>query len=283
MLFSMKQIFAFLITLFSVPTFAQITLEHTYDSSQHLSFTLAQVDSANSLYVMHNGGRKIEVYNIDHSFRKTIMIPEVPNQLQQTSIWYFTTKLFNLDDKIEFLVMANHTPDGKNNKFIRIFNEDGDTLLKLDSCRLSLLANENYTYQGIINSENGTKLLLTSTSGYLPLKHFVYSLPGKLPTSNTKLSVTDAPTIISSSSSSASAYPNPSNRKIKIAYSLPSGVTTGELVITNTSGREIKRYRVGNMFNDILIDKNELAAGAYFYKLITERGESEARKFVITH
>ncbi|HEY6170793.1 MAG TPA: T9SS type A sorting domain-containing protein, partial [Candidatus Kapabacteria bacterium] len=111
----------------------------------------------------------------------------------------------------------------------------------------------------------------------------VYSLPGKLPTSNTKLSVTDAPTIISGSTPSTSAYPNPSNGKIRVAYSLPEGVTTGELVITSTDGREVKRYRVGNMFNDILIEKSELASGAYFYKLTSERGESEARKFVITN
>jgi len=80
---------------------------------------------------------------------------------------------------------------------------------------------------------------------------------------------------------SSSAYPNPSNGQIRIEYQLPEGVSTGELIITNIEGIEIKKYQVGNIFNEILIEKSDLPSGSYFYKLVTEKGESEARKIMI--
>lgn len=53
------------------------------------------------------------------------------------------------------------------------------------------------------------------------------------------------------------------------------------LVITSSDGTEVKRYRVGNIFNDLLIEKSDLASGTYFYKLVTGKGESEAKRLVV--
>lgn len=38
----------------------------------------------------------------------------------------------------------------------------------------------------------------------------------------------------------------------------------------------MKRYRVTSAFSDILIDGADLPSGAYFYKLVTAKGESAA-------
>ena len=68
---------------------------------------------------------------------------------------------------------------------------------------------------------------------------------------------------------------------MRIEYTLPDGVQTGKLIITDLQGNEVKRYRVGTAFNDILISKSDLASGSYFYKIITEKGESNAKRLVV--
>lgn len=79
---------------------------------------------------------------------------------------------------------------------------------------------------------------------------------------------------------SSLAYPNPSNGRVRIAYDLPNGVTSGEIVLTTSDGREVKRYHITNAFSDLLIEEGNLPAGSYFYKVVTTRGESPAQRIV---
>gem|GEM_PF-3538982 len=79
----------------------------------------------------------------------------------------------------------------------------------------------------------------------------------------------------------ASAYPNPSSGRVRIAYQLPPGVSFGEVILTQEDGTEMKRYRVTSAFSDLLIDGGDLPSGAYFYKLVTEKGGSPVRRIVI--
>ncbi len=278
----MKKLLVLLAIVFTTPVFAQITLEHTYKNESAM-IGLLQIDSNEYKYFIINSKDSISAYNLDHSLYNIFVIPGIDSGKGTYRLQHVSRRLFNTNDELEYLVRGQKL---NNNPFIQIFDENGNKLFECLKCELHNAL--NYTggeatstgFPSIVNTNDGAKLLIYSFDDKTTE---VYSLPGKLPTSNTKLSVTDAPTIISSSSPSTSAYPNPSNGKIRVAYTLPEGVATGELVITSTDGREVKRYRVGNMFNDILIEKSELASGAYFYKLITERGESEARKFVITN
>lgn len=78
-----------------------------------------------------------------------------------------------------------------------------------------------------------------------------------------------------------SAYPNPSNGQVRIEYTLPDGVLSGELIITDVQGHELKRYQVGTAFNDILIEKSDLASGTYLYRIVTAKGESDAHRLVV--
>jgi hypothetical protein len=283
----MKKILVLFAILFTTPVCAQITLEHTYPIT-HIRIRLMQIDSNEYKYVLVSAD-SISLYSLDHSLYKLIIIPpdntlpDSPAVKLSFGLYYISRHLFDVDDKIEYIGR-----NGTNNKLeLLIYNEDGKKLFGCNNCTLKMYGgpSSGITADGLndaslVNTEEGAKMIVYRDDTY---QTEIYSLPGKLPTNSTKLSVTDAPTIISSSSPSTSAYPNPSNGKIRVVYSLPDGVTTGELIISSTDGREVKRYRVGNMFNDILIEKSELASGTYFYKLITERGESQARKFVITN
>jgi hypothetical protein len=76
------------------------------------------------------------------------------------------------------------------------------------------------------------------------------------------------------------AYPNPASGRVRIAYDLPQGVTSGEMILTSEAGREVKRYHVTNAFSDLLIEATDLPSGSYFYKLVTDKGESPAQRIV---
>src|ERR1700689_545520 len=103
---------------------------------------------------------------------------------------------------------------------------------------------------GFTSTAEGTKMILKSQNSEVE----IYSLPGKLPTcSTTALSGVNPSIAYSNPSLPTSAYPNPSSGQVRIAYELPSGVSSGDLILTTGDGREIKRYRVTSAFSDLLI------------------------------
>ena len=48
-------------------------------------------------------------------------------------------------------------------------------------------------------------------------------------------------------------------------YHLPNGINEGEIVFYDINGKEIKRYRVDNTFNTLIINNSDLPAGTYLY------------------
>ena len=123
-------------------------------------------------------------------------------------------------------------------------------------------------------------MVIAQTWGrYLNTSIEIYALPGKLPRCSQILGVQPNGQSNWSQLESA-AYPNPSQGRVRIAYELPAGISSGEIALTNMSGAEVKRYPITNAFNDLLIEEGDLPSGSYFYKLVTERGESAARRIV---
>jgi type IX secretion system substrate protein len=103
----------------------------------------------------------------------------------------------------------------------------------------------------------------------------VYGLPGFL--SNSIQPVTN--TFINEMMENI--YPNPSNGNTTIEFNLPQGVNTGQLVIYNMQGVELKRYTVDNTFHTLLLNNSEFHAGTYFYQLQTASGASGAKKMIV--
>jgi hypothetical protein len=263
----------------SIASHAQVTLEHTYTPLGGNQMDLSLVDKDDWKYILFNEHDSIIIYDMNHVLEKIIIVPVI-NPLPNFCILHFLTKkLFNTDDVYEYMIVGFVSPQGRND-LIRIFNEKGDLIFSCDSCMPN-----KYLYapryvdqlQSIYNTPHGAKLIIYyQNSG----NREVYTLQGQLP-SITKSNVNLPPTIISCNPISTSAYPNPSDGNIHIEYKLPDGVTSGELIVTTIEGIEVKRYKVGNMFNDILIEKSDLLSGSYFYKLITSKGESEIKRLVV--
>jgi hypothetical protein len=274
----MKYFIVLLLILIAVSSKAQITLEHTY-GTYHIYHDLVEVDSGLFKYVFYNKNDSVTIYNLDHTLDRLIILPikdsAKANYYEMDQI---SKRLFDADDSYEILISKTANPYN-----IRIYKENGDVLFGCENCNLSDQYGINFGISypnSIVNTDKGVKMMIDYWDKGAPFQTAVFSLPGKLPGCTAKSGV-NAPTIINGNSLPTSAYPNPSNGQMRISYSLPSGETTGELVILSTDGVEVKRYRVGEGFNDILVEKGDLSSGSYFYKLVTEKGESEVNKLVI--
>jgi hypothetical protein len=176
--------------------------------------------------------------------------------------------------------LASADSNGRNN--LLIFKEDGSMLFSCDACQLGNHSNsdiEDAFPPAIKSTPLGTKMIIERTSS---ANHEVYSLPGKLPGCSTSTSsVVNSSVTTGDPSLPTSAYPNPSNGRVRITYELPVGVSTGEIVLLTEDGKEVKRYQVTDAFNDLLIEESDLPSGSYFYKLVTEKGNGVAKRIVL--
>ncbi len=265
----MKYIIAFLLLASAaISSQAQINPEHTYYYNlSNSDFYLNRVDSNSWKYVLFNRRDSVTIYNIDHTLERIFVLPIVDT----TYLWYLYSISRGLFQKpnagYEIFVMQ-----GSETGRSRIYDENRNVLFGCEYC----------TPRGIVNTDHGAKLLIdyagNDGKGY---QTTVFSLPGILPGGTIKLNAGSPSSMIAGNAISTSAYPNPSNGQIRIEYQLPDGVAQGELMIADISGKEVKRLKVGNAFNDILIDRSDLPSGSYFYKLITSKGESEVKRIVI--
>jgi hypothetical protein len=242
-----------------------------------------QVDSGVSRYVFYNGYDSVLIYNLDHSLDRVIQLPIKLNDSSSNHLDQISRRLFDPDDGYECLITTT-----RGQKYsITIYRENGEIIFGCVSCQLTENSMGNFGMNAatgyptaITNTEHGAKMMVDYYNGYYVFQTVIFSLPGKVPGGAVRLGV-ESPSVVSGNTFPTSAYPNPSNGQMRVSYKLPLGESTGELVIMNTEGVEVKRYRVGYGFNDILIEKSDLPSGSYFYKLVTDKGESETQKLII--
>jgi len=279
-----KLLFIALIAL-CIDAKAQITLEHVYDSaSTYLSGTPAvegqlmiiNFEISGERYVKINRwGKVINIYDMSHSLVKTISLASLPlwgSSPNGTigSILYLSEQLFDTDSKIEFLYTIDSPYTG-------IYNEDG-TLLFSDTGSVPIRMNIPEQQYPIYNTSVGTKMILSynNNNSGMPMPAKVFSLPGILSTDIAK-----ANSVLVAQSSISNPYPNPAVNTTQIDYVLPKGINQGEIVFYNLQGKEVKRFKVDNTFNSLLISTSNLAAGTYYYQLQTSGQNSAGKKMVV--
>ena len=276
----MKYSIPVFLALFTVSARAQITLEHTYQQPQ---FGIVEVDSAIWKYVTYNDSDSIVLFNLDHSLDRVI---RVPSQFQNARLILISKQLFDLDTNYEY-ILALGEPS------LRLLKEDGSLLFSCDSCSLGQYLtflpdivyarfDSPFAYYGLMSTPQGVKMIVTRGigAGLENLRFEVYSLPGKLPGCIASSFASVTPSVAYDPSLPTSAYPNPSSGLVRIAFQLPAGVASGEVILTDEEGREVKRYRVTNAFSDLEFSEADLPSGAYFYKIVTQQGESAVQKIV---
>lgn len=273
-----KLLFIALIAFFSNAK-AQITLEHDYDSASTYSsgspalmdqLMIINFEISGERYVRINRhGKTICIYDMNHSLIKTIdfsSFPQASTANNYLTILYFSENLFDTDSGTEFMYIANTgTP------YTGIYNDDG-SLIFSDNCAPLTPASWPPQQYPIYNTSNGTKMILS----YQNMNAKVFSLPGILSTS-----IENTNNNLLSQNSISNAYPNPSLNSTQIDYALPNGTNQGEIVFYNIQGKEVKRFKVDNTFNSLIISTSDLSTGTYYYQLQTTGQSSAGKKMVV--
>lgn len=263
---------------------AQITLEATYDSAAS-NLYMVKLEVEGDVYVKVQGGdsafRFIRFYNLNHSLWKTIDCNSLPvytfyagmGSLNPTrfsyNVFYISEHLFDNDDGIEFMytVSTGTCPQ----YFTGIYNEDGSPLFTQDSAAIVWVQSPN-TAKPIYNTTMGTKMILNFPCSN---EAKVYSLLGTLTAANLIPSENE--------NNSLSVYPNPTSESATINYKLPKGEDTGEIVIYDLQGSELKRYSVDNTFSNLILNHNDLENGTYLYSLKVNDKILETKKIIVAH
>ena len=178
----------------------------------------------------------------------------------------YSDNLFNLDNKIEFVVQYSSVD--LNEPKVRIYNEDGDILFEKNG----LLQGSGGDLNAVVGFDSKFKLVIIDKDYK---KCEVYSLPGNLPLSVTSIEDEKLKYDIK-------LYPNPSNNnKISIAYTLPENVKLSKVNIYNTLGQVVKTVKPDNQSNTLDIDTQNLQKGTYFCELVGNKGKISASQFII--
>ena len=280
----MKKILVFfLIATWWANAEAQITLEHTYDSASTIAAVGPQGAEQSQLMIINfevsgeryvrinKWGKTISVYDMNHSLLKTISLSSFPmsSSNQIGVVLYFSEKLFDLDAGMEFMYGVM-TPTIF---YTGIYNDDG-SLIFSDTCAPMILPNIPTQQYPIYNTSLGTKMILS----YPNMQAKVFSLPGTL---TTGVQNGNEQLIQAQGGAISNLYPNPTSGAVTLQYELPKGETSGEIVLYNQQGAEVKRYKVDDTFNDLILDNTQLPAGTYFYQLQTSKGAAGTKKMVV--
>lgn len=277
----MKKILIILLFAFGIKAKAQITLEHSYDSTSTFlwgspnQLSIVKFEISGDRYVrISMPTNAISIYDMNHILIKKISLASLPSSLNGTfTILYLSEQLFDTDSKIEFMYIIL-TAGSPNIYHTMIYNEDGTMLFKGDS--LAPLVNVNIPQRQLPiynTSSSGTKMIL---SQQFDSTAKVYGLPGIL--SN---AIQEGNGQLMQAQGISNLYPNPSNGKVILQYELPKGEKEGEIILYNTQGAEIKRYKVDDTFNDLFLDNTQLPAGTYFYQLQISKRSIGVKKMIV--
>ena len=262
---------------------SQITLQHNFAAPIN-----GNNDNLQGLYLSHSGFKyalwnqddTLELYNLNFSVYKTIIIPGSYTDLEYIS--WISEGLFNTDTShIAYVAQYGFASIDS----LKIYDENGNTLLTLDSTEQAYdqLGFGGPAFYTIFPTDSGTYMLFNvygnSTGNFT--NYLVYKLPGSLPCVPGCGGFAASSPVLRNSNSALSLYPNPAISYTNIYYTLPLGTTQGEIVLYDLTGRELKRYTVDARMDHIRLTTSDLKAGTYFYQLIVAGQQTTAAKKMV--
>jgi hypothetical protein len=256
---------------FTFNSFSQIIEEKIYDSPIS-NINIVRLHSG--IYYIIEEGQKLKLYSSNHSLYKEFDIPAISGY--SASLGLVTDKLYNIDEKIEFLIKYGSMSGDKT----IVYNEDNEIVFSNDDATFPIsVINPPNLAKWLFKAENQWKMLLYSRTLE---KTYVYSLPGTLPEPECCVVSSTEPTQRKEKRSSLSnPYPNPSSEYAKIEFQLPPGESTGEIYIYNKDGIVINKYKVDKTFGYLQLNNSDLPSGMYYYNLVTKSEISDTRKALV--
>jgi len=260
----LKQLLSALVLCATLPTNAQITLEHIYPTEgffdNYKQFMMVHLEASGSKYVaVDKAARTITLYHLDHTLYKTISFanaPPIPYPYQPY-IMYISEHLFDQDDDVEFMFTVLMNPDA----ITMIYDEDGGVLLDATDGYPGVLPTYHNQHYPIYNTTEGTKLILSFEDGTA----HVYSLAGTLSTD-----IASAGQDALEEALGAMVFPNPSTGSATILLPRMMAQGSTELRLTNALGELVRVVPVVSNSSSVDVDLSALAAGSYVYAVVVD-------------
>ncbi|MCD6091540.1 MAG: T9SS type A sorting domain-containing protein [Bacteroidales bacterium] len=255
--------FIFLVTVL----YGQITLQKTYDYSA----SVVKLETLGyKYYLMDVPNSQCRIYNMDHSIFKTINC-DVPNGYYLSDIKYISENLFNTDSKIELAYTYYKYIETTTSYYYiygsRITNESGTTILSIDNAQYI------YVNQTDVNEFKLFAYCLDYSVFPESVWTNIYSLPGSLVSA---IDFSD-----NKPNLSLNAYPNPTNKSVRVEYKLPADVKNASLYLIDSNGREVRNFLVDGHSNFLALNVDNLSKGVYFYFIEYESLRSESKKIIV--
>jgi hypothetical protein len=263
----MKKLIPMLFVLFlSFQGRTQITLEQSYSYSG--TFTNLAV-SGDKFYVMDVILSQCRIYNTNYSLWKTINL-SVPANNYLYDIQYISENLFTTDNSL-CLIYTYYSYDATNLYYTyttKVVKENGTVLLTVPGCQ----------YYYVTTMTSGAAKLVTYSFDYsvspYTVSTAVYSIPGSLPTSMKENAA-------AANLFPVSAFPNPASEQLSLSYTLPSGVDSGILQVTDVQGRLVRSIPVSGSSDKMQMGVSDLPRGMYFYTIASGNFRSQAVKIIL--
>lgn len=123
----MQQKLLFFVLFFSTIVSGQITYEHTYYNGFATRIVLE--NSGEKYYFVDYTNHKIDFYNANHTFWKSIVLP-IPENNYSIGVTHVSEKKLNSDNLLEVIYNTYSAPNFRQSKII---NEEGTVLLTVDN------------------------------------------------------------------------------------------------------------------------------------------------------
>ena len=245
----MKKKLLYLFIAISSISFSQ-TLEKNYTSngSNNYPKNFAFLTSSGlNYYTINSTDNEISIYDSNHTLYKTVSI-SLTNSIEIGAVFLASDKLFNSNNKIEFIIrtQANRT-EGSENKML-LFDEDGTNLFDFgDRWEAFYFKDEN----------NNFKLLTETNDKSDNITYDIYGLSGTL--SSTQEAFHSRGEFI--------GFPNPSSNIINITNPLKNNEKE-KIEIYDINGKKvIEKEIIGNGKN-IELNISNLSKGIYSYRIL---------------
>jgi hypothetical protein len=246
----MKNLYLSLTFLYSVLSFGQLTLEHTYNSDtfyNNTAFNSFVVDDGIYYFTYSQSSYTFSIYDQSHNFVKSFVVQLPPGS--NIHLAWGSDKLFNADSNFEFFIQSS-SPNG--DKFT-IIDDNGLVVQEI---------NDRYFWK-IIPYGDSWKLMVWTLS--FPGEQQVidvYGLPGSLSVDQESLLNREM-----------MAFPNPANSTISILN--PESLQGNRKIeVFDLNGQKVMEKEMSEEPYTSL-DISFLSSGVYLYKV-----GAVSRKFV---
>lgn len=234
---------------------SQINLEHKFENSTQGKIHYFNTENSTFFSVV-SANNQVKIFNSDYSLYKTVTI-SLPTEYSETEVKFFlfSTKLFNMDEKIEFLV-SYYLNDGSTDNFsLALYDEDGVILKDFgprDTSEPSII--KTAANQVKLRVDRCTVDITTNPKTY-NYSTDIYSLPGNVPNN-----------IISfESMQNSSAFPNPAKTTVNLPYRIDKN-QTAFINIYNMKGQLVERKQIDAQFDKIALNISAYSSGTYIYE-----------------